>query len=340
MPRIITPLLMLVLLMTACQPAAQPTAFAITLPPTQVAAVLATPIPTTERPPTATNTPTPTQTLTLTPSQTLTATETFTPSPTATFARMETFYLARPIARTAVDWVDRNYPYGTTQLGRYEVHHGVEFQNGRGTPVLAAADGEVYYAGSDEKRLFGRKFDYYGNLVILKHDFPTPEGSTAYTLYGHLDRVDVKIGDLVEQGDKVGVIGGTGIAIGPHLHFEVRLERPDDFFSTRNPEMWILPYPTFGMIAGRVVDTNGESMQGEIIKVEALSDPTVELRYAYTYEDDTVNSDTIWGENFTLGDLPEGDYEVYISDRNGKVKFTETVTVVAGKIAWVEIVLE
>lgn len=332
--------LFLGLLLIACQPAAQPTPLSITLPPTQIAVALVTPMPTTARPPTDTPTATITASLTPTPSRTFTATATFTPSLTATFVRSETFYLARPIARTGVDWIDRNYPYGSTQLGRYAVHHGVEFQNPRGTPVLAAADGEVYFAGSDDKKPFGEKLDYYGNLVILKHNFPTPEGLTLYTLYGHLDGIEIETGQQVEQGDKVGSIGDTGIAIGPHLHFEVRLGDADDFYSTRNPEMWLLPYPTFGMLAGRIIDSAGRLVEGEIIKVSVINDPTADLRYAYSYENDNVNSDTVWGENFTLGDLPEGDYEAVISTRSGTIKFREQITIESGRITWLEIVLE
>jgi murein DD-endopeptidase MepM/ murein hydrolase activator NlpD len=336
----VIPVLLSVLCATACQPNAQPTPFSVTLPPAGAAVALATAVPTTERPPTNTATPTPTTTLTFTPSPTPTVTATFTPSATPTFARVETFYLSRPIARTGVDWIDRNYPYGSTQLGRYPVHHGVEFQNPRGTPVLAAADGEIYYAGNDAKRLFGEKLDYYGNLVVIAHDFPTPEGVAAYTLYGHLDRIDVETGQRIKQGERIGVIGDTGIAIGPHLHFEVRLDDAEDFYSTRNPEMWLIPYPTFGTLAGRILDGSGSYIQGEIVKVKSLSDTGAELRYAYAYENDKVNPDTVWGENFTLGDLPQGDYEVFISDRNGKVQFTEQVSIQSGRITWVEIKLE
>ncbi|MBC8100316.1 MAG: peptidoglycan DD-metalloendopeptidase family protein, partial [Armatimonadetes bacterium] len=252
---------------------------------------------------------------------------------------VEHFYLARPIASAGIDYVDRNYPYGSTQLGRYPVHHGVEFQNPRGTPVLAAAPGAVYYAGGDQERLFGEKRDYYGNLVVIQHDFPAPDGQPLYTLYGHLDRINVVTGQRVEQGEKIGVVGDTGIAVGPHLHFEVRIGNPDDFYATRNPELWLLPYPTFGMLAGVVRAADGALIPATLVQVKALADANADLRYAYSYESDSVNSDAAWGETFTLGDLPEGDYEVVVSTNNGRVRFRQTVTVTSGRIAWIEISL-
>ncbi|TAK28728.1 MAG: M23 family metallopeptidase [Chloroflexota bacterium] len=87
-------------------------------------------------------------------------------------------------------------------------HKGIDISTGQGTPVVAAKSGDVQFAG----------FDYsgYGNLVILSH----PDGSS--TLYAHLSRFAVEAGDYLEQGQLVGYVGSTGIATGPHLHFEVR----------------------------------------------------------------------------------------------------------------------
>ena len=61
-------------------------------------------------------------------------------------------------------------------------------------------------------------------------------------------------------------------------------------------------------------------------------------RYAYTYADDpTINSDPVWNENFTLGDLPVDDYEVIVSERSGRVRFRETVTIESGRTTWIDI---
>jgi murein DD-endopeptidase MepM/ murein hydrolase activator NlpD len=77
-----------------------------------------------------------------------------------------------------------------------------------GTPVVAARDGVVSAAGA----LAG-----YGNVVELSHE----QGVT--TLYAHLSRILVEPGRRIARGTVVGLVGRTGDATGPHLHFEVRL---------------------------------------------------------------------------------------------------------------------
>lgn len=65
----------------------------------------------------------------------------------------------------------------------------------------------------------------YGNYVVLEHI--GDDGSTFYTLYGHLTNgsIQVTVGEKVEQGRVLGIMGSTGNSTGPHLHFEVRLEK-------------------------------------------------------------------------------------------------------------------
>jgi murein DD-endopeptidase MepM/ murein hydrolase activator NlpD len=87
-------------------------------------------------------------------------------------------------------------------------HSGVDFAAERGTPVVAANRGRVALAGD---------FFFAGRLVVLDH------GLGLYTLYFHLDRVDVGEGMLVEHGEPIGVVGATGRATGPHLHWGAHL---------------------------------------------------------------------------------------------------------------------
>ncbi len=341
----------LVLLCVACSAPSMPVP---TLEPTLE--LVYTPIATAELPPTATSTFTPTATLTFTPlpsatpthtpSATLppTATPTFTPTATLTFTPVPTiamyvdhYVLHRPIERRddLIDYIDRSYPYGGTQFGQREVHLGVEFFNPRFTPVLAALDGEVYYAGDDAARLFGPRLDYYGNLVVLAHDVTAPEGGRLFTLYAHLQQVLVATGERVKTGQTIGTIGDTGIAEGPHLHFEVRVGDPESYLTTRNPDLWLKPYPKFGTLVGRLTQTRSSS-EGVIIYVRTPE----RNRETYTYGGDRVNSSGAWGENFTLGDLPVGTYEVLVSDRNGRTYFRETITIENGKSTWLEIVID
>ncbi|MDX1991596.1 MAG: peptidoglycan DD-metalloendopeptidase family protein [bacterium] len=336
-----TLLLSVLLLVSACQGNTErPQAVAITSAPTTVA-LQATAVPTAGPPP-ATRTPIPTPTNTepptATPTITLTPTLTETPTVTPTPELVDHYVLNRPVSRDAEqDYVDRTYPYGSTQGGRRAVHVGVEFVNPRGTPVLAAAAGTVYYAGDDLEREFGPQTWYYGRLVVIEHTMQSPEGLPVYSLYGHLDRVEVEEGQEVRAGDRVGIVGDTGVADGPHLHFEVRVGDPDDFNATRNPDLWIYPWMGFGTLAGFVTQ-DGEPQLEVTVQIRALNSAAV--RYATTYASDLVNSDYIWRENFTYGDLPEGEYEVIVAEETGRVRFRQTVTIRAGETTFVDVPLE
>jgi lipoprotein NlpD len=87
-------------------------------------------------------------------------------------------------------------------------HEGIDLPAPTGTPVLAAADGEVVYAGSGIRG--------YGNLVVLQHPGDT------LTVYAHNSELFVAAGQAVRAGDRIAAVGQTGRASGPHLHFEVR----------------------------------------------------------------------------------------------------------------------
>jgi murein DD-endopeptidase MepM/ murein hydrolase activator NlpD len=88
-------------------------------------------------------------------------------------------------------------------------HSGLDYLAGTGAPVRAAAPGRVTWAGE----LAGG----WGLLVTVAH------ASGLRTMYAHLGRIDVAVGDRVTTGDRLGLVGATGHAIGPHLHFEARL---------------------------------------------------------------------------------------------------------------------
>jgi hypothetical protein len=88
-------------------------------------------------------------------------------------------------------------------------HAGIDLTAPSGSAVAAAAGGRVVYAGW----LAGG----WGNLVVVAH------GSGVRTMYAHLSRIDVRLGQPVATGTRVGAVGATGDATGPHLHFEVRV---------------------------------------------------------------------------------------------------------------------
>ncbi|MGH8719067.1 MAG: peptidoglycan DD-metalloendopeptidase family protein [Burkholderiales bacterium] len=90
-------------------------------------------------------------------------------------------------------------------LQTWRAHKGVDYAAPTGTRVRATADGVVKLAGWQTG---------YGNAVILEH-----QGKYS-TLYGHLSRFAVRAGERVEQGEVIGYVGMTGLATGPHLHYE------------------------------------------------------------------------------------------------------------------------
>jgi hypothetical protein len=98
-------------------------------------------------------------------------------------------------------------------------HQGTDFAAAAGTPVLAVMSGTVESAG-----VLGG----YGNQVLLRHRDGTE------TRYGHLSVIGVRPGQVVSAGERIGLVGSTGVSTGPHLHFEVILGgRPVD------PEPWL-----------------------------------------------------------------------------------------------------
>jgi murein DD-endopeptidase MepM/ murein hydrolase activator NlpD len=91
---------------------------------------------------------------------------------------------------------------------RQRFHQGTDFRARRGTPVLAAGAGVVTVAGPRGG---------YGNFIYVDH------GGGVVTRYAHLRRIEVRLGAEVIAGQRIGQVGSTGRATGPHLHFEVRL---------------------------------------------------------------------------------------------------------------------
>lgn len=100
-------------------------------------------------------------------------------------------------------------------LKKRRPHLGVDFAGTRGTPIFSAHEGLVIYAG--------RAFKGFGKLVIVEYD------DQWATLYAHLDKILVKQGQVVSQGQTLGKMGRTGRATGVHLHFELlHNQRPID----------------------------------------------------------------------------------------------------------------
>jgi murein DD-endopeptidase MepM/ murein hydrolase activator NlpD len=92
--------------------------------------------------------------------------------------------------------------------GRSAMHSGIDFKGAAGSPIFAAAEGRIAFAGWKSG---------YGKTVEIAH------GNGMLTRYAHLSRIDVKPGQQIEAGATLGGLGSTGRSTGPHLHFEVRI---------------------------------------------------------------------------------------------------------------------
>ena len=111
-----------------------------------------------------------------------------------------TLALAWPLQTPVVG--DRFGPRGD------KFHTGIDIKARKGTPVYAARAGKVAFSGWSAG---------YGFLVVVSH------GRGECTWYGHLSRIDVRKGVWIDGGVRIGLVGATGDATGPHLHFEVRV---------------------------------------------------------------------------------------------------------------------
>ncbi|MBN2416615.1 M23 family metallopeptidase [bacterium] len=109
---------------------------------------------------------------------------------------------------------ERKNPY----TGELMHHNAVDIGAPAGTPVLAPADGEVITTGEDKA---------CGLFIIISHS------DDLVTKYAHLDAIAVHVGENVTSGGNIGTVGATGLATGPHLHFEVKVKGkcvdPEDF---------------------------------------------------------------------------------------------------------------
>ena len=115
-------------------------------------------------------------------------------------------FLASPMefSRVTSGFAMRLHPI----LNSWKQHKGVDYGAPSGTAIRTVGDGTVDFAGWQNG---------YGNVVEVRHS------AQRSTLYAHMSRIDVKRGTHVEQGQRIGAVGATGWATGPHLHFEVKV---------------------------------------------------------------------------------------------------------------------
>ncbi|MBX6372130.1 MAG: M23 family metallopeptidase [Acidothermus sp.] len=107
-------------------------------------------------------------------------------------------------------WVRPNWGPLTSPFGRRwgRMHQGIDLAGGYGSPILAATNGTVIYAGPAPG---------YGRLVKIA------DADGTQTWYGHMSRILVHVGEKVHAGQEIALVGAAGDATGPHLHFEIRV---------------------------------------------------------------------------------------------------------------------
>jgi murein DD-endopeptidase MepM/ murein hydrolase activator NlpD len=115
-------------------------------------------------------------------------------------------FLASPMefSRISSGFAMRFHPI----LQKWRAHLGTDYAAPTGTPVRSVGDGVVDFAGVQNG---------FGNVVFVKHR------NNQTTVFAHLSRINVKAGQSVSQGQNIGLVGATGWATGPHLHFEFRV---------------------------------------------------------------------------------------------------------------------
>jgi len=156
-----------------------------------------------------------------------------------------------------------DYPYLSSSYGwrrnpvthRYAMHEGLDFAAPSGTPIVAAAGGVVLKSGHQSG---------YGKTVEIDH------GEGLITRYAHASKLLVKVGELVERGQDIALVGSTGQSTGPHLHFEVRLAgQPLD------PRLFLQsPTATPPVVAQAAAAISGDRPQGEAPPV-VVNSPSV-----------------------------------------------------------------
>lgn len=99
--------------------------------------------------------------------------------------------------------------FGQSDLPYQPIHTGIDIANTYGTPVTTFMKGKVNFIGNLN---WG-----YGNYVTIDH------GNNITSLYGHLSKINVKVGEEVKPGDVIGEEGSSGWSTGPHTHFETRV---------------------------------------------------------------------------------------------------------------------
>jgi murein DD-endopeptidase MepM/ murein hydrolase activator NlpD len=250
------------------------------------------------------------------------------------------FYFRNPIAAFDIDEAFSTYSYGDVFFEDV-VHTGIDIPGDIGTPILAAGDGTVIYAGQGVYRGGNDVFDDpYGKAIVIEHSF-TYQGESLFTLYAHLDEILVSKGDFVKTGQNIGSMGKTGKTTGPHLHFEVRVGK-NEYFSTRNPDLWLSPPIGWGVLVGQILTYEGRLHEQQFVYLyrseEDLKGDEIDdiLWIGKSYQNEAINSDPYYRENLTISNIPAGTYQVSIPVTEIGFAYQRKVEIKPGQVTFVK----
>ncbi|MDH4043861.1 MAG: M23 family metallopeptidase, partial [Gemmatimonadota bacterium] len=261
------------------------------------------------------------------------------PATVAGSAALRHTWFARPVADDEQPLIDQTYRYGSTMGGNFQQHQGIEFNGGEGMPVRAIGSGLVVAAGPAEAGAL---------TVVIRHDRQLDADGITYhvfSAYYHHSALLVEQGQRVREGDVIGRVGNTGRATNDHLHLEVHAVPFDSVelvvdtdqryppFST-NPELWIAPRPGTGVVAGQVwLGTGERAKQARVYGLVKGVPQETPFAFAETYGDRAHGTPT-YHEHFAVGDVPTGEYVLYV-ELDGR-RVTRRLQVDAGRVTWVE----
>lgn len=248
------------------------------------------------------------------------------------------FYFQHPIKAMDIEYPASNYGYGAVYFEDV-VHTGIDIPGEIGTPILAAGDGKVIWTGYGFYRGGSNIMDDpYGKAVAIKHNFGY-KNQKLYTVYAHLDEITTKEGQIVKAGDQIGLMGETGHATGPHLHFEVRVGE-NDYYATRNPDLWIAPPQGWGLLVGQIRDWNGQLLENQRVNLHSNLNPEEQnteadrLYVAETYKNQAINQDPYYHENLVISNLQAGHYQINIFFFEIPRVFTHIVEIHPGEVTY------
>lgn len=218
-----------------------------------------------------------------------------------------------------------------------DVHKGVDFSAGVGfgDSVYAVADGKVVqevhnrpdncHPNNEDPE---ERCPAWGNYVLIQHDkrhYDRTEGKMAYvySLYLHLrqNQVFVAAGDNVDQGDLIAQADNTGNSSGNHLHLQIIVHPEQDRTiepytlqseeRSRNPELWLDPYPGTGTVVGKVTYSSG-TPAGGLLVYGLQKQPGWGYGSNLTYNDPKLNPDDILVENWATTDVLPDTYDSHL----------------------------